>query len=61
MFIEERGLNYITYLSVYIARGIEAVTDGPCWSVANGLHSPSEEQLEAETFLSEKAKNIMLT
>ena len=32
LFVNERGVEFISYLSVYIARGIESTTNGPCWS-----------------------------
>ena len=33
-FIEERQINYVSYLSVYISRGIDSITFGPCWNLS---------------------------
>ena len=42
-FIEKRGIQYVTYMSVYVSRGIESVTHGPCWSIKNQTEpAPSE-------------------
>ena len=42
-FIEKRGIQYITYMSVYVSRGIESTTHGPCWSLKKDIEpAPSE-------------------
>ena len=39
-------------MSVYVSRGIDAVTYGPCWQLANKESpEPSQQQMDAETFL----------
>ena len=60
-FIEKRGLQYVTYMSVYVSRGIESVTHGPCWSVKKNTTEPepSEQQMEAETFISRDGLSIL--
>ena len=45
-------MQYITYLSVYIARGVNAVTDGPCWKILGGDKQPTEGEIEAANMLS---------
>ena len=57
-FIKNRGQEYISYVSVYISRGIESVTHGPCWSL-NENADPSEQQLQAETFFSHIGKKAL--
>ena len=51
-YVKERGMQYITYLSVYIARGVNAVTEGPCWKILDGDRQPSEGEIEAANMLS---------
>ena len=59
-FIEKRGMEYITYMSVYVSRGIESTTHGPCWSFKNQTEpAPSSAQMNAETFLSKRAVNAV--
>ena len=56
-FIEKRGIEYVTYMSVYVSRGIESVSHGPCWSFNNSTEpEPSEQQMDAETFISKLGK-----
>ena len=41
----------MSYMSVYVSRGIESISHGPCWSIKNQTEpAPSEQQLEAESF-----------
>ena len=46
-FIEERGVEYVTYVSVYISRGINAISEGPCWKIGK-KKEPSEAEIESE-------------
>ena len=32
-FIENRGVEYVTYVSVYISRGVDSIKEGPCWKI----------------------------
>ena len=48
-------------MSVYVSRGIESVTHGPCWSIKNEEEpAPSEQQMEAETFISKDGLSSVL-
>ena len=35
-YIDTRGFEYISYLSVYISRGVNTVAAGPCWNIGWG-------------------------
>ena len=60
-FIEKRGLQYISYMSVYVSRGIESVTHGPCWSIKEEEEpAPSEQQMQAEVFMSKAGLSSFL-
>ena len=44
----------MSYMSVYVSRGIESISHGPCWSISNQTEpAPSEQQLESESFASD--------
>lgn len=58
LFVKDRGVEYISYVSVYISRGIESVTHGPCWSINND-DAPSAAQIQAETFFSKLGKRAL--
>ena len=59
-FFEKRGLQYMSYMSVYVSRGIESVSHGPCWSIkADTEPGPSEQQIEAETFMADGMFNFI--
>ena len=51
-------MEYISYVSVYISRGIESSTHGPCWSIKED-DAPSEQQIQAETFFSRLGKRAL--
>lgn len=58
LFIKDRGVEYISYVSVYISRGIESSSHGPCWSIREN-DAPSEQQITAETFFSKLGKRAL--
>lgn len=58
LFIKDRGVEYISYVSVYISRGIESSSHGPCWSIKEN-DAPSEAQIHAETFFSKLGKRAL--
>ena len=61
-FIEQGGNQYVTYLSVYITRGVNAVIDGPCWTFPSlNRNGPSEGEIEAETLIKKNALKQALT
>ena len=45
-YLKDRtSIEYITYVSVYIARGVNSVSEGPCWRI--GMRKePTEAQIE---------------
>ena len=47
-YLKDRtSIEYITYVSVYIARGVNSISEGPCWKI--GMRKePSEGQIENE-------------
>ena len=47
-FLKDRtSIEYITYVSVYIARGVNSVSEGPCWRIGM-RREPTEGELENE-------------
>ena len=54
-FIEERSIEYVTYVSVYITRFINSIHAGPCWNFGR-REQPSEAEIEANTGLLAKHK-----
>ena len=57
-YIEEKGVEYVTYVSVYISRGIDAISWGPCWKIGKKPEEPSEAEIEAETLFAKKNKHF---
>ena len=50
----------MSYMSVYVSRGIESISHGPCWSIkADTEPGPSEQQIEAETFMADGMFNFI--
>ena len=59
----------MSYMSVYVSRGIESISHGPCWSIRADITEPgpSEQQIEAEAFavdgmfnfISSRSKHLM--
>ena len=47
-YLKDRtSIEYITYVSVYIARGLNSISEGPCWSIGKKTDA-SEGQIENE-------------
>ena len=47
-YLKDRtSIEYITYVSVYIARGVNSVSEGPCWRIGM-RREPTEGELENE-------------
>ena len=47
-YLKDRtSIEYITYVSVYIARGVNSVSEGPCWKIGM-FNEQAEGQLENE-------------
>ena len=44
---DRTSIEYITYVSVYIARGVNSISEGPCWSFGM-FQDPSEGEIENE-------------
>ena len=44
---DRTSIEYITYVSVYIARGVNSLSEGPCWWIGM-KRDPSEAQIENE-------------
>ena len=54
-FLKDRtSIEYITYVSVYIARGINSVAEGPCWWIGMKKDPSEAEILNEQLFKKSK-------